>query len=63
MSGVLSPLMVGRLFSVSCWCLDGGKAIIILQTAVRDCGRDDLLSSLSLRSAGGAGQVVASHLK
>ncbi|RVW72811.1 putative disease resistance protein [Vitis vinifera] len=43
--------------------LYGGKAIIVLQAAVRNYGMDDLSSSLSFRSAGGGVQVVTGCLK
>ena len=42
---------------------EGGRAIIILQVADRDCWWDELSSHLSFHSAGDVGQGVAGRLK
>ncbi|RVW88082.1 hypothetical protein CK203_044399 [Vitis vinifera] len=42
---------------------EGGRAIIILQAAHKDCWGNDLSSHLSFHSIGDAGQVVVGRLK
>ena len=61
----LVKLNMGRLFDFRSHdgCSEGGRAIIILQVANRDCWWDDLSSHLSFHSVGDARQGVAGRLK